>query len=80
MEILHVLLFPKLWSIVLVPLLLTAIARPSHSTKHNPIMYKNALMVLCDTFLATKDPNKNDYLVHRHIKYKSDEPLRGIGG
>jgi hypothetical protein len=39
-------------------------------------MHKNASMVL----LATNDPNKNDYLVHRHIIHKSDEPLRGIGG
>jgi hypothetical protein len=48
--------------------------------KHNPLTHKNASMVLSDTLLATKDPNKNDYLVHCHIVHKSDEPLRGIGG
>ena len=36
-------------------------------------------MALSDTLLATKDPNKNDYLVHCRIMHKSDEPLRGIG-
>jgi hypothetical protein len=65
-------LLPKLWSIILVFFVAHCYGHAVivYSTKHNPLMHKNASMVLSDTLLATKDPNKNDYLVHCYIIYK----------